>query len=66
MKPKNTIFLKPAAGIKIRFPDRPNKILPEEGANVAITSFWMRRIREGSVKSQRSAEANSMNSWPES
>ncbi len=43
------MFVKPKAGIKIRFPDRPSRILPEEGADVPKTSFWMRRLKEESI-----------------
>ncbi|MGE4406043.1 DUF2635 domain-containing protein [Pseudomonas sp.] len=44
-----TMFVKPAEGLKIRHPDRPDVILPAEGAEVACSSYWMRRLKEGSV-----------------
>jgi hypothetical protein len=44
-----TFFIKPAPGMKIRMPDNPAEFLPEQGAEVPVTSFWLRRIKDGSV-----------------
>jgi hypothetical protein len=44
-----TIFVKPAPGLKIRLPENPAEVLPDHGVTVTATSFWLRRIAEGSV-----------------
>ena len=72
MKP-HTMFVVPAAGLKIRYPDRPYNILPAEGADVPVSSFWLRRLKEGSivrskraeVRDQRPAKTEPLNTWPE-
>lgn len=44
------ITIKPAtADLKIRLPDRPMEYLPAEGAAVEKNTFWLRRLRDGSV-----------------
>lgn len=44
------IHIKPAtADLKIRLPDRPMEFLPAEGALVEKNTFWLRRLRDGSV-----------------
>ncbi|MDH5185174.1 MAG: DUF2635 domain-containing protein [Gammaproteobacteria bacterium] len=45
----NTVFVKPADGMKVRFPDKPDKILSVDGEEVPRTPFWIRRIADGSV-----------------
>ena len=45
----HTSQIKPAPGLKIRFPDRPQEVLPKNGAKVPASSFWMRRLKDGSV-----------------
>lgn len=44
-----TMFVKPAPGRRVRYPDRPAVFLPEEGANVAVVPYWMRRLKTGDV-----------------
>lgn len=44
-----TMHVKPAPGLKIRYPDAPDRHLPEDGAEVAASSYWMRRLKEGDV-----------------
>lgn len=46
----NTMHVKPAPGLKIRFPDAPDRLLPAEGAEVAASPYWLRRLKEGSVE----------------
>ncbi len=45
----DTIFVKPAQGLMIRYPHDPRRLLPEDGAEVAATSYWLRRLRDGSI-----------------
>lgn len=45
----NTVFVKPADGMKVRFPDNPAKLLPAEGDDVPRNAFWIRRLADGSV-----------------
>lgn len=45
----NTVFVKPTNGMKVRFPDKPDKLLPAGGAEVPRNAFWIRRIADGSV-----------------
>ena len=43
------MFVKPAQGRKIRYPDR-DKYLPETGANVPDNDlFWVKRVKQGDV-----------------
>lgn len=50
-----TIFIKPetnkATGkpYKVRMPNKPHEFLPEKGAKVEKTKYWVRRLRDGSV-----------------
>lgn len=42
--------VKPARpGILIRLPDQPTEYLEAEGREVAWSSFWVRRVRDGDV-----------------
>lgn len=43
------MFVKPAPGLTIRYPDTPDVRLPLEGADVAASPYWTRRLLEGSV-----------------
>ncbi|MDA8254182.1 MAG: DUF2635 domain-containing protein [Betaproteobacteria bacterium] len=50
----NQIHAKPALDadgnpLRIRLPDRPMEFLPPEGALVEKNTFWLRRLRDGSV-----------------
>lgn len=46
---KDTIFVKPAPGRKVRYPDK-DKYLPDEGATVLSRDlFWQKRIQQGDV-----------------
>lgn len=42
------MFVKPAAGCTVRDPVK-GTFLPEEGAEVAESMFWNRRLRDGDV-----------------
>lgn len=44
----NRIFLRPAPGLTVRDP-ATKQPLPAEGAEVADTPFWRRRLRRGEV-----------------
>ncbi len=46
----NKFFVKPAKGLKIRMPGRPEKFLSEKGQEVPMTQYWLRRLRDGSVE----------------
>lgn len=45
----NKIFVVPADGLIVRYPEQPSRILPENGAEVPETSYWLRRIADGDV-----------------
>lgn len=42
--------VRPAPGLKIRFPDRPAQILRPEGDVVALDQYWRDRIADGDVE----------------
>jgi len=42
------MYVKPAAGLKIRDPDL-HDFLPEEGREVPDSGYWQRRLRDGDV-----------------
>jgi hypothetical protein len=42
------LFVKPAEGLKVRDPDT-RRHLPEEGAAVPRSTYWLRRLRDGDV-----------------
>lgn len=42
------MFVKPAPGLKVRDPDSRLHI-PEEGAEVPESSYWLRRLSDGDV-----------------
>lgn len=44
------IFVKPRAGVKVRYPDPPYVHLPAEGAEVPESSYWVRRLQDGDVE----------------
>ena len=44
-----TMFVQPTPGLKIRMPDNPAEHLSAAGAEVPANSFWLRRLRDGSV-----------------
>lgn len=45
-----TIFVRPArAGLVIRMPEREKRQLPQAGANVPMSEYWIRRLQDGSV-----------------
>lgn len=43
-----TRFIKPAPGFTVRNPDT-GAVLPEEGAEVELNSYWLRRLADGDV-----------------
>lgn len=53
------IFLKPATGLRIRMPDKPNRFLSSDGEEVQRSSFWLRRIKDGSVVKNHLPESKS-------
>lgn len=41
--------VRPAPGRKVRDPEHGNRHLPESGADVPETTYWLRRLRAGDV-----------------
>ena len=39
----------PTVGRRVRDPGRGFSVIPDEGASVPRTSYWLRRIRDGDV-----------------
>lgn len=51
---KNTVYIKPAkSGTKVHLEGKAREFLPEEGAEVDRTNYWVRRINDGSVVEAR-------------
>jgi hypothetical protein len=44
-----TLRVKPAPGLKIRNPDRDNRLLDQAGEDVPSTAYWRARLRDGDV-----------------
>lgn len=44
-----TAKLKPAPGMRVRYPDNPQLLLSDEGDQVTLTSAWRRLIKAGDV-----------------
>lgn len=42
-------FVKPKAGLRVAYPDRPREQLPPDGAIVNLDAYWRNRIRDGDV-----------------
>lgn len=42
-------YLIPQAGVTVKYPDGRRK-LPADGAEVALDTYWHRRLRDGDVK----------------
>lgn len=43
----HTKFIKPAPGYAVRMPN--GNVLPAEGAEVELNSYWLRRMDDGDV-----------------
>lgn len=43
------VTVRPAAGLKIRMPERNFSHLPEEGQAVPLDAYWRARLRDGDV-----------------
>ena len=56
------IFIKPAAGLKVRHVERLDYFLPEAGEWVEDHTLWQRRINEGDVLLVDSPEKPQSNS----
>lgn len=41
--------VRPAPGLKVRDPEHGGRHLPEVGADVPETAYWLRRLRAGDV-----------------
>lgn len=48
--PMKTVTVRPLGGRKIRVPERPSQILPDEGLTVPLTDYWQARIHVGDVE----------------
>ncbi len=42
-----TTFIKPAPGYQVRMPN--GNVLPADGVEVEINSYWLRRLEDGDV-----------------
>lgn len=42
-------FVRPKAGMRVPYPDRPHEQLPPDGAMVNLDDYWRNRIRDGDV-----------------
>ena len=42
------MFIKPAEGLKVRHPDT-RRFLADEGEEVTVNDYWLRRVRDGDV-----------------
>lgn len=42
------MFVKPAEGLKVRDPDLRD-LLPDDGRDVPVSDYWLRRLRDGDV-----------------
>lgn len=49
MKPQRTVFVRPAVAGQVVLDPITRAALPQEGAEVALSTFWRRRITDGSV-----------------
>lgn len=43
------VFVRPAAGLKVRMPERGFIHLPDEGHAVPLDPYWRARLRDGDV-----------------
>ncbi len=44
------MYVKPGPGVCfVRYPDKPHTTLPDEGAEVPRSTYWLRRLADGSV-----------------
>ena len=43
-----SMFVKPIAGATVQFPGSMT-VLPQEGAEVSVDTYWLRKVRDGSV-----------------
>lgn len=42
--------VKPArAGLIVRFPEKPSRVLADEGEDVPRSTYWIRRLKAGDV-----------------
>lgn len=56
---KDTMFIKPAQpGLKVHLEDKAKEFLPDEGAEVARSIYWVRRLNDGSVVEAKPARQN--------
>lgn len=45
-----TAHVRPLGGRKLRLPERPRQILPEEGMKVVLSDYWLARIADGDAE----------------
>ncbi|HFP4490120.1 TPA: DUF2635 domain-containing protein, partial [Escherichia coli] len=44
---RNSMFVKPVPGRRVRYPGDPSRLLPDEGAEVPDRDlFWRRRLKQ--------------------
>lgn len=44
------MFVKPRSGVKVRRPVAPFTHVPEEGMEVPVESYWIRRVQDGDLE----------------
>ena len=49
--------VKPKPGLIVRQPTPPHAPLPTDGANVPESSYWLRRLKEGSIEKIEKTES---------
>jgi len=55
----NSLFVKPTnPEVKVRRPELDGAYLPEDGASVPKSSYWLRRIKEGDVVDVQDAQVS--------
>lgn len=43
------MYVKPAPGRQVRYPEAPYELMDANGGNVAETQYWLRRLVKGDV-----------------
>lgn len=43
------MYVKPAPGRQVRYPEPPYELMPPEGGNVSGSQYWLRRLVKGDV-----------------
>lgn len=54
-----TLHVKPAKGLRIRYPDNPRRLLDADGAEVPANTYWLRRLACGDVEQVKKSAGKS-------